>query len=146
MPLALLLLLAGGGALGLYLYGKHQGQRFDFENCLYEKKRQGYTDDKAIEICKTEAKLYQQSQSTSSVQLLLEFGVPAIVLGGLGYYLYKMEKKKGVVSELRPIAPEQIARNLEKAQEKQQEVKKSLEEIKTTLEGVDGNCFPHPCR
>lgn len=144
MPLALLLLLAGGGAaLGLYFYGKHQGQTFDFEKCLYEKKRAGYTDDKAIEICKQEAKLYQQSHSASSVELLLEYGVPAIVLGGLGYYLYKLESNK--VAEVKPVSPEEIAENIKKAKEKSAEVERNLHQIKKTLEGVDEKCYPHPC-
>lgn len=146
MPLALLLLLAGGGALGLYLYGRHQGQSFDFENCLYEKKRQGYTDEKALEICKTEAKLYQQSQSSSSVKLLLEYGVPAIVLGGLGYFLYKTEQTKSASKmEITPIVPEMIHQKLKATKEKSKETKANLEEIKRTLEGLDGSCYPHPC-
>jgi len=142
MPYLLLALLAGGGALGLYLYGKHQGQGFDFENCLYEKKKQGYTNDKAIQICKQEAQIWAKNHSQSTLNVVLEYGIPTAILGGLAYFLYKTSQKK--VGVVQPIVPEQIATRMENIKKKQEETKENLKQAKVILEGINEDGFPYP--
>lgn len=129
MPFALLALLglAGGGAL-LYFLGKKSGEHFDLADCIDRYKKMGYTNDKAVELCRLELNALEKQETP--METILKYAIPAAVLSVGAYLLYKEAvAKKQREKERELIVPEQV-------EEQRKEVSAKVKEMAEKAYGI----------
>jgi hypothetical protein len=93
MPFALLAVLGVLGVGGLaYMAGRQSGSGFDLDSCLYNMKKKGYTDEKALQLCREQLEGMIARQKGSLTFTMNEYIIPLAIAGGLGILALKFLK------------------------------------------------------
>ena len=142
-----LLLLAGVGTLGIgaYLYGKHQSSVFNLEECLSRYKKMGYSNEKAYEICHKQAEIYTQEQQNLPMTMISSL-IPVVGLLGVGYLVYRMSQGKNSQQRLVYLPPQVVQMPQTSIKEKEQAVKKNVQELSGMSDELPRVPTPHPIR
>lgn len=129
MPFALLALLglAGGGAL-LYFLGKKSGEHFDLADCIDKYKKMGYTNDKAVELCRLELNALEKQETP--LETILKYAIPAGVLSVGAFLLYK-----------EVVAQKAKKRHLNEESINPEEVEKQRKELSSRLKEMAENAY-----